>query len=1009
MKVQVLLWLTRACAFAALVLVASLLLQPVCSAQSQFATLSGTVTDSSGAVVSGANVTIKPSHSADTRKTVTNADGFFSMPALPVGTYDVFVEMKGFQKWHATDLILNASDSRTIKIELKLGSASETVVVEARITELATTDSGEKSALISSNDLEHLSLVGRNAAEYLKILPGSILSPNLAVNRLADSGETVQMNQSVVSVYGTLGNVNINGQIADITQDGQRVTDTGKAVFTPVNPNPEMISEVKVLTSNFSAENAKGPVVMNSSTKGGASDFHGAAYLYTRNSALNATEHHNVAENIPNPKPESYYYFPGANIGGPLLIPGTRFNKSRKKLFFFEAFEYYKQQLDGGAARAFVPTSAMLGGDFSALASYTGVQQRGAPLYAVPTAPTPGSWLGYDIRAAAGCTITGGVLSSACILPAAQALLKDEAPVPNVDPATHDGYNFEQTYSVPQNSWQNVTREDWNISDNTKVYVSWSRQRETDNWPVGLWITAGDWTVPTPSPIIGHNSSDALNGTFVHVFSPTMTIEARAGFMKVNEMNTPSDLNKFLRAKIGYPLTGVMNDTNVPAIVSWGSSTPNYGDIGYDYHPNVVDKQGIPSTAVNLTKVIATHTTKYGFYFEHAYNNQDNWQQYQGTLQYASWAGPATGNEYADMLMGIGQQSFYEQGPPLVVDVAQNIAAWYAQDDWKLTRRITVQYGLHFEHYPKPYNPQFGMAVFNPAKYDPNAAPDVNTGVSWHAEDSSIPSTGTSSRLFFYSPRLGGAFDVFGNGKTAIRGGWGKYRAFDAFQSRNYTDSAGTSMGIVAWGNCGTNDPRCPTWESLDQYTFNPVPGKPILQGTSFTAVDTHNDEQPLVESYSVSIDQELPNKFKAEISYVGNIGKFAQASNNANSVPIGAHKLHLPAGNREYHRCAVSGDAPSLPAVSDPHRGSPVRKVALRLLASQRLPLLWLADPASQLHVLKDHGREPNECLRPAGLGRQLALWDLKPEPRASLQCRLCFRPAQNEEQQRVRSQCLR
>ncbi len=898
-----------------------LLLQPQAFSQSQFATLSGTVIDSSGAVVSGASVTITLSHSTQTRKAVTNTDGFFNLPALPAGTYDVIVEQKGFQRWRGTDIILNASDNRTMKIELKVGSATETVEVKSTVTELATTDSGEKSALISSDDLEHLSLVGRNAAEYLKILPGATLNPNGGLNTLADSGETLQMNQSPVSVYGQLGNVNINGQMADITQDGQRVTDTGKGTFTPVNPNPEMISEVKVLTSNFSAENAKGPVVMNSVTKGGTSEFHGAAYLYARNSALNSTEHHYLVEHVANPKPPSYYYFPGANIGGPLFIPGTGFNRSHKKLFFFEAFEYYKQELDGGLARAYVPTADMMNGDFSSLVGTTGV--FGEPTTPQPcvagndsnnnyhpclsdpkvnvmfqgqSVPSNGWWaMGGGPNGLTsqrpGCQITGGILNSACISPAAQIYLKDVAPAANADPTTNNGFNYVQTFSVPQNSWQNVTREDWNISDNTKVYVSWSRQREIDNWPTGLWVTAGDFTVPTPSPIQGHNKSDALNVTFVHVFSPTMTVEARGGFMKLGLMNSPNDLKKFTRAGTGYPLTGVMNDSNIPAVTSWSGTIPNYGDVGYDYHPTVQDSQGIPSAAVNLTKVVKTHTMKAGFYYEHAYNNQDNWQQYQGSMQYGSWvswAGSASGNEYADLLMGIGHTGYYQQGPPLVVNVAQNIDAWYAQDDWKVTRRLTVNYGLRFEHYPKPYNSQYGMAVFNPATYDKNAAPGVNTGVSWHAMDPSTPFTGTSSPLFFYSPRVGGAFDVFGTGKTVIRGGWGKYRAFDTFQSRNYTDPAGTAMGIVAWGNCGANDPGCPTWESLDQYAFTPVAGKSTLQGTPFTAMDVNNHEQPLVESYSFSIDQALPNKFKAEISYVGNVGKFTQWEANGDSVPIG-------------------------------------------------------------------------------------------------------------------------
>lgn len=910
-------WQLLAGAVAALLLV----LQPLAFSQSQFATLSGTVIDNTGAVVSGAGVTVTLSHSTETRKTVTNAEGYFSLPALHAGVYDVAVEMKGFQKWQGTDIVLNASDNRTMKIELKVGSTEETVEVKGTVTELATTDSGEKSALISSDDLEHLSLVGRNAAEYLKILPGATLNPNGGLNTLSDSGETVQMSQSAASIYGQIGNVNINGQLADITQDGQRVADVGKGYYTPVNPNPDMISEIKVLTSNFSAENAKGPVVMNSVTKGGTSAFHGTAYLYARNSALNATEHHYLVENAPNPKPPSSYYYPGGSIGGPLFIPGTGFNKSHQKLFFFEAFEYYKQTLDAGLARAYVPTADMINGDFSSLAGQTGtfgfpttpqpcvagVDSHGNatnclsdPNVLVNGVPSNGWWAmgGPTVNGVAypnlrpGCAITNGVLNSACISPAAQIYLKDVVPTPNADPATNNGFNFVQTYSVPQNSWQNVTREDWNISDNTKVWIFWSRERETGDWPLGLWVTAGDYMVPMPSPIQGQNKSDAVNVTFMHVFSPTMTMEARAGIMKLGLLNSPNDLNKFTRAGISYPLTGVMNDSNIPAVTSWSSTIPNYGDVGYDYHPTVQDSQEIPSAAVNLTKVVKTHQVKAGFYYEHAYNDQDNWEQYNGSMQYGSWiswAGSATGNEYADILMGIGQTGYYQQGPPLVVDVAQKISSFYAQDDWKVTRRLTVNYGLRFEHYPKPYNPQFGMAVFNPANYNPNAPANANTGISYHAVDPSVPYNGTSSPLFYYSPRIGGAFDVFGTGKTRIRGGWGKYRAFDVFQSRNYTDPAGTAMGVVGWGNCGANDPRCPTWESLDQYAFTPIAGQPILQGTTPTVLDVNNHEQPLVESYSLSIDQALPNKFKAEISYVGNIEKFGQWESDGDSVPIGA------------------------------------------------------------------------------------------------------------------------
>ena len=882
--------------------------QPLAWAQSMFATLSGTVTDPSGGVVVGAQVTVKAMDTTEARKSVSNQDGFFSISTLPAGRYEVTVEMKGFQTWHGTDITLNGADSRAMRIDLKVGSTTDVVTVEGKVTELAPTDSGDKSSLISSEDLDNLSLVGRNATEYLKILPGAALSANNLLNKPAFSGQVVGINGFCAGNgcnAGGLSSVTVNGQQANITQDGQNTFDPGAfGAATPVNPNPDMISEVKIMSSNFSAENAKGPVVVNTNTKSGTSVFHGEGYFYARNHALNANDH--LSNQFKLPKPDESYYYPGGNIGGPLYIPGTGFNKSHQKLFFFEGFEYYDQHLFGGIDRAYVPTAANLNGDFSA---YNGTSPGGGHgvLMAPISAPAPGKWSGFDARAAAGCTIAAGVMSQACIDPNALAYLQATMPQPNADPASNQGFNYVQQFDAPQTSWQNVVRGDWSVSDSTKLYITWSRQRETANMPTGLWVGAGDWSVPTPSPTIGANGSDAATATFVHIFSPTMTVEARFGYTYINFPSAPSDISKYLRSKVGYNLSGIFGQTNIPATVTWGDSAPNFGDVGHDYHPAMIAQKGIPSTSADLTKVLGTHTTKWGFFYEHVYNKQDNWGQFMGVYQYASWAGSPTGNEYADMLMGIGQAGYFEQFLPPPSNIAQNIASWYAQDTWKLNRRITLNYGLRFEHYAKPYNPDLGMAVFNPAAYNPNAANNTNTGVAWNANNSLVPLSGSPSRFLFFSPRFGAAIDVFGHGKTILRGGWGKYRAYDSVQSNNYVGPAQTALGSVSW-SCGSNDKLCYTWEGIDQHAFTPVLGHPVLNGTSFAAADPNNDEQPLTTSYSLTIDQQLPGKFLLETSYVGNYTQFLQGNPNFNSVPWGA--LNAPGAT-----CPGGGPVGSAPS----------------------------------------------------------------------------------------------
>src|SRR5256884_805608 len=337
-------------------------------AQGIFATLTGTVTDPSGSVVASAKVVLKDAVSGSARDTVTNSEGYYTFSSVPVGTYVLTVEATGFKTYKADDIRLGGGERRNGNVMLAVGSATATVEVTAeQDPAIATLDSGEKSFTLETKELQNFVQVGSNAAEYIKIVPGFGIE-NGTSNKANYNGATIGINangdsgsQSPLNAAFSYNGLPTNS--LDITSDGAHVSDPGCNCDTPVNPNSDFVQEFKVLTSNFSAENQKGPILITSVTKAGGTQFHGSGFFSARNHVLNANDWLNNASGVK--QPANSYYYPGGTIGGPVLIPGTNFNKSRQKLFFWTGFEYYKQTLDTGLLRATGPTAGEITGNFS--------------------------------------------------------------------------------------------------------------------------------------------------------------------------------------------------------------------------------------------------------------------------------------------------------------------------------------------------------------------------------------------------------------------------------------------------------------------------------------------------------------------------------------------------------------------------------------------------------------------------------------------------------------------
>ena len=890
-------------------------------AQGIFATLTGVVTDPAASVVPDAKVTLRDVGSGSERQTVANAEGYFTFASVPVGTYNVSVEAQGFQTYKANGIALSGSEKHNLNISLVVGSKSETVEVNAVSTPLVTTDSAEKSFTLNAAELENLTQVGSDAAEYIKIMPGFGIQ-NGTSNKANYSGEVIGINangdagsQSPLNNAFTYNGLPSNS--LDITADGAHVSDPGCNCDTPVNPNSDFLQEFKVLTSNFSAENQKGPILITSVTKAGGEQYHGTAFFSARNYVLNANDALNIANKAP--KPQNKYYYPGGSIGG--LVP-----KTHKKLFFFTGFEYFYQVLDTGLLRATVPTTGMLGGDFSTSelqkigdGTHNFNTAAGAPA-ASPCAGTSVQLGNYApcLNSNALSVYPGGIIPQSDINQNMLALMK-LLPAPNADPNQTGGYNYVQAQVFNQNNTQWTSRVDYNISDSTKLFVRYNYQRESQLFPVGLWWRNGS-QVPYPSSVEGKNRSDSVSASLTHVFSPTMTNETVFGYTFVGFPNIFTNPSKVDRNNVGYQVMGLFknNVAQIPSFGSFGNETalifnPGGFEAGGKSSGLYANKY-MPSFSDTLTKVWGTHTIKAGLFWERIRNAQPANNDTNGQLQFVSQNDPlyTTGDSYADELLGIA--SHYDEASfNRINNIAYNTMEFFAQDDWKLTRHLTLNFGLRFSHM-QPWIDQlpFGYSIFDTNAYTSGGGASCTgaptfCGFLWNAKDKSVPLGGFPTRALFYQPRLGAAYDLFGDGKTVLRGGWGRYY----FHAGQFTNGLDASAGVQSIGFDGKISTGANTSQPI---LVNPLPpalanaspwntasGNAGLDTVNFSAVasgpaavDSRDDKQAYTDNWNFTISHQLPWSSIVELSYIGNRSRDLPSSGNGGSEGFNTLNLNL-------------------------------------------------------------------------------------------------------------------
>jgi hypothetical protein len=856
------------------------LFTPLACGQNASCSLSGTVYDTSSGAVPHARVVVKSETTQAARETSTNDSGFFNVSAIQPDSYTVIISAQGFASWEQRNIVFNQGEQRMLSnVVLQVAAVASDVHVVAPSDAIAPVDTGESRETLDSKMLGELAIQGRDAAELIKIMPG--MGMNNGLGQSAWSSRTTQSNSGPIGQYSASG-TQPNGALT-MTMDGANLIDPGNQGTQVANINQDQTAEVTILYSAYGAEYAKGPVTLQAIGKSGSPDFHGAIYFYGHGSRFDSLD--SFAKNQGGTKPVSKSYYPGGEIGGPLLIPGTRFSRNRDKLFFYVGPEGMDQNPAPTYHEYFVPTAEMLQGNFS---------QQYLDSLGAGFAATKGGDSLQPTQHGAAAAYPGGMIP-VNLLDADSLAYAKTFPQPTSAQPNATGNNLLYTSKLNVNRIEFKVRVDDNISDRLKLFVSWDRQDEFDKNPIGVWYYPAS-ALPYPSGMPAHLVSNIYNANLVRVISSRLTNEtifSLAKFLNPVRLTYPAAVDIAQVGLAGYkPMTADPYMAQIPNIVSQSNLVPGYfaPAFGSSFHSGAFGKSSLdPSIADNLSMVAGTHTMKFGVYWDFAENTQTG-SGVQGTLDFDNTGATSSGNVMADFLTG-RVQSFQQSPAVSVYDLKYSQYSLYAQDQWKARRRLTLTYGVRLDHMGQWYPTSGqGLTVWDPASYNNTATAGPWTGLLWHGRNSNIPISGFPSEPFFFEPRVGFAYDLFGKGRTVIRGGFGVYRYQISFNSAVNAGIFDEASGIPSYN---IENPPNLGW-NFAQYG---LPSNIAGIGTNVGAMQQGDTRTPHTESYNVTISEQMPWQSTVEIEYSGNRSRDLLLTGNGFNIPYLGNLNKTPLG----------------------------------------------------------------------------------------------------------------
>ncbi|MDX2030510.1 MAG: carboxypeptidase regulatory-like domain-containing protein [Blastocatellia bacterium] len=814
-------------------------------------TVLGTVTDAQGAVIPGAQVVVTNTATNTATMVVSNNDGNFVAPNLLVGSYTVSASKDGFKKALRSGITLEVDQRAEINLTLEAGAVSETIEVTSQAS-LVDTTTATFGKVIENRRVQELPVNGRNALSLVLLAPAVQSGVGPTASGFADRGTQVSMIRINGSPFATNNLVvdglsSVNAYLPDVN----------------INPNVDSVQEFKVQTNTMSAEYGftLGGVV-NLVTKAGTNDYHGTLYEFFRNNSLDANSWTNnrAGRRI---QPLRYNQY-GGSLGGPVRFPKKIFGPlggfdGRDRSFFFYNYEGYRFVTNASGFYT-MPTEAFRNGDFSKLADATG---RPILIYdPATTRPNPsGNGFLRD-------PFPGNIIPANRIDPVAKNFLRFY-PLPNrpADNAFTNLNNYFGAVSNRRTLSQHTSRFDHRLSERNNFSARYTFYRQfTDNGTSNLYP---DPTVrQRTDPFRGHN----VVLTDLHNFTPNLIHEFRIGVARqIFDFKVASAGGNWPQ-QLGLP--AIVPPDVVPA-VSNGLPGFNTGTVG---------KRGgsVWQLFDSLTWLRGNHTLKFGTELRLTQANNLQKSAPSGSFGFPTTltdnAAPIagnrinTGNSFATFLLGtVGSASVTTHLGESEVGKAYG---FYVNDDWKIRRRLSLNLGLRYDYQQQPYERRCGTSIFDP--FDTNPTNGLKGRTEYACVDYGRAFSQGDKNDF--APRVGFSWDVLGNQKTVLRGGYGVFMsALFSYWNANYESTNGFAGTTTQYLPAGNNN-LLTAFQFKDG--FPSAPNQPLGSrlGPNFFATSSASFKEaisrtPMSQQWNLSLQQQLGGGFLVEVAYSANHG----------------------------------------------------------------------------------------------------------------------------------------